>query len=56
MRPIEIAINRIEFHQKTYTAGNSVADPYDRAFLQGLETAKLIAEIVALETKGQYHE
>ena len=56
MRPIEIVINRIVLHQKTYAAANSVADTYDRAFLQGLETAKLIAQLVDLETKNQFHE
>jgi hypothetical protein len=53
MRPIQIAINRIELHQKTYIAMNGIADIYDRAFTQGLEMAKLIVQLVALETKDQ---
>ena len=57
MRPIEIAINRIELHHNTYISVNGpVFNIYDRAYMQGLEIAKLIAEIVDLETKGQYHE
>ena len=58
MRPIEIVINRIELHQKTYAAGNGEAsfkslDIYDRGFLQGLVMAKLIAQLVDIETKDQ---
>ena len=56
MRPIEIAINRIVLHQKTYISVNGPAfNIYDRAYMQGLEMAKLIVEIVDLETKGQFH-
>ena len=57
MRPIEIVINRIVLHQKTYTKTPTfaTADIYDRAYMQGLEMAKLIAELVDIETKDQYH-
>jgi len=58
MRPIEIAINRIELHLKTYTKTPTFAtsDIYDRAYTQGLEMAKLIAQLVDIETKYQCHE
>ena len=57
MRPLEIVINRIVLHHNTYMSVNGAGlDIYDRAYTQGLETARLIAQLVDLETKGQYHE
>jgi len=57
MRPIEIAINRIVLHHNTYMSLKGAGlDIYDRAYTQGLETARLIAQLVDLETKDQFHE